>query len=166
MMTKKIIIVAGMWGVGKSHSCEKFIKDNPEYKLIPANQDINEHIKQIKKHDYVITDYYFFYDWNAEKLKKEVNCDVDILVLFDRPEEIIYRQIFKKENIGNVSCQCSNDLYLKNLRELLYMPDCTFIEISTNTILIGIMSYKTLNFYYQNGVVWSFLKIYFQTSYI
>lgn len=49
MESKEIILLVGMWGVGKSFYADKFIKDNPHF-VIPSEPTIEE----IKKHDFAI----------------------------------------------------------------------------------------------------------------
>ncbi len=127
-ITKEAILLVGMWGVGKSFYSERFIKGLPNF-IIPKEPTIEE----IKKHEFVITDYYFINDYNAEKLKKELGCNVEIIVLFDKPENISYRQIyFKEQRLCEVSCNASINLYLKNLRKLIYPPNCRFYDCFSN----------------------------------
>lgn len=121
-MSKKIIIVFGVSGVGKSYYCEQFIKDNPQYNLLPATYPF----EKIQQYEYVIMDYYFNNDYNANKLRQQINCPVEIRVLLDRPEEIAKRQILHKNNQDNVNCFTSINLYEKHLRELVNITDCYF----------------------------------------
>ena len=123
-MLEKIIIVFGMWGVGKSRYCNEFIKTHPEYVIMPATAKI----KELNKHTHIIMDYYFFNDWNATELRKKTGCPIEIRVLFDRPENIAKRQIFLKNNIDDVSVFTSINLYLDDLRHLIYAPDCVFTD--------------------------------------
>jgi 2-polyprenyl-3-methyl-5-hydroxy-6-metoxy-1,4-benzoquinol methylase len=121
---KQIIIVFGIWGVGKSYYCENFIKAHPEFTILNADTPIEE----LLKHKWVIMDYWFHNDWNANKLRKLTNPEVgvEIRVIYDDPEEITKRQIYLKENDQNVSLYSSINLYSKDLTELIYIPDAKY----------------------------------------
>jgi 2-polyprenyl-3-methyl-5-hydroxy-6-metoxy-1,4-benzoquinol methylase len=121
---KQIIIVFGIWGVGKSYYCENFIKAHPEFEICNADTPIEE----LAKKKWIIMDYWFNKDWNANKLRKLLNPEVrvEIRVLYDDPEEITRRQIYLKENDQNVSLYASIDLYSKDLKELIYIPDAKY----------------------------------------
>ncbi|MCP3684503.1 MAG: methyltransferase domain-containing protein [bacterium] len=129
-MTKKIIIAAGIWAVGKSYFADKFIKEHPEYRLVHASMDRERFFNDIAQHEYVITDYYFNGDYNAEKLKKAMKCAVEIIVLFERPEVTTYRQIFGKDPspFHNVSMWVSQECYQGGLKELFNTRDCKFMD--------------------------------------
>ena len=126
-MLERIIIIFGMWGVGKSHYCTEFVKTHPEYVILPAQAEINE----LNKYTHIIMDYYFFNDWNAEELRKKTGCPIEIRVLFDRPEIIVKRQIFLKNIVDNVSFFAPINLYLNDMRHLIYAPDCVFTDGSS-----------------------------------
>lgn len=132
-MTKKVIIICGIFGVGKSYYCEKFVENHKEFTIVPCDTDINKTIGEIKKHDYVIMDYYFNSDWNANKLRKELKCPVMIKVLFDDPEIITGRQIFHKpmSNNSRKDCFCVYKTYMEDLRHLIRFEECVFTNSST-----------------------------------
>ena len=48
-MVKKIIIIVGIFGVGKSYQCDKWIEKHPEYKLMNTTTDIDKMITEIKR---------------------------------------------------------------------------------------------------------------------
>jgi len=117
---KKVIIVFGIWGIGKSYYCTNFVKEHPEYIIAGAETSIDE----LLKNKYVIMDYYFYNDYNANKLRESLNCPVEIRVLYDDPEIITKRQIYYKTNEQNVSCYASINLYSKDYKELIDLSTC------------------------------------------
>lgn len=133
-MVKQIILIAGLYAVGKSYQCDRWIKDHPEYKLIKTHENIDKLINELKGHDHWIGDYYFAKDWNAEKLKKELNCPVEIWVLFDRPEVTTRRQTREREEQthSNIDCWLSEHLYTEEFRSLLFLPECRFFDGNMN----------------------------------
>ncbi len=133
MKTKKVIITVGIWGIGKTHYAKKFLMKNPEYTLLHAN--IENNIEKIKEHEFVIMDYYFKFDYNAEKLKKELNCPVEIIVLFDKPENISYRQIYFKGNKWIDVCKQNIDLYSYGTKELINIDECKFYDITSKEFM-------------------------------
>lgn len=114
-MTKKVIITVGIWGVGKSRFANIWIKKHPEYVLIDTHMDLPKLFEEMKPHDYCIMDYYFHLDSCANKMRKELNCEIELIILFDKPESISYRQIFLKSSLqhsrSNVDCYASDKVY-------------------------------------------------------
>jgi SAM-dependent methyltransferase len=133
MITRKVILVFGIWGVGKSWYSDKFIKENPEYILVDCHS-IDQFIRECKKYEYVIGDYYFINDWNAERLRKELGCDVEIRVLIDSPKNITYRQIFYKQHMSDVSLFSSEKLYTQDYKFLIDGQQAKWITLSQNGI--------------------------------
>lgn len=127
-MTKKIVITYGCWGVGKTYFANKFIEKNPNYKLLSADLDIDKLIEEIKQHKYVILDYYFNQDYNAEKLKLAFPDIVKIWIIFDTPEIITHRQINHKPMGFNINCWVSHDTYIKGINELIDINDCVYVD--------------------------------------
>jgi len=102
-MTKKVILTYGVFGVGKTYFGEAWIKEHPEYKLLDTDRNIDTAVNNISKHDYVICDYYFHLDPGLEKLKA-LGCEVELIILFDKPENITFKQVIykgiRKSDIG------------------------------------------------------------------
>lgn len=130
-MTKKLILVAGIWGVGKTYYSDNFIKEHPEYVLIGALPKIDDYIVELKKHDYVISDYYFRLDFNANRVKEI--CPVEIIVLFENPEVISYRQIHNKIHHHDTSVDIPTiiEVYKSELKELFDINSVKFIHSGT-----------------------------------
>lgn len=129
-MTKKVIIAVGIWAVGKSRFADKWIKKHPEYVLIDTHMDLPKLFKEIKSHNYCIMDYYFHLDPYANKMRKALNCEIEIIVLFDKPESISYRQIFFKpeQASSNVDCYASDGVYNPKLNNLVELNPSKFLD--------------------------------------
>lgn len=131
--TKKIIITVGMSAVGKSTYAQWWIENNPEYILIGADFDLEKIFDKISNHEFVIMDYYFAVDYNANQMRATLKCDVEIIVLFDSPEAISYRQINHRplSGINYVDCYHAKEIYADGaLRTLINLHECKFINAS------------------------------------
>lgn len=131
-MTKEIIILAGVWGVGKTHFAHNFVRENPQFTILDAQPNLSDMFNTIAKYEYVIMDYYFAYDKNAEALKQRFNCPIQIIVLFDKPENINYRQIFYKNQPENEAHNIYNikSAYFDELPELLDMQYANYYHMT------------------------------------
>lgn len=129
-VTKNIIIVFGMIGVGKTTYCKKWIREHPEYVIVPCYLDLEQTLSEIEKHEYVIMDYYFELDRNAEKMRERLGCPVEIIVLFDSPENISYRMThFKSPRVTNyVDCFHAKQCYGDQIYELIDCKKCRFLD--------------------------------------
>lgn len=116
-MTKNVIITIGTSGVGKSHYAERWVKKHTEYVIVPAYLDLDKTIREVLQNEYVIMDYYFISDFNANKLRAAVNCPVEIIVLFERPEAVSYRRINTKplSRCNPVDCFSIGEFYFDEL---------------------------------------------------
>lgn len=129
---KKLIIVVGPYGVGKTYFSEKYIKEHPEFVLCEAGQPIDDMVK----HEYAITDYYFIDDYNAEKLRSASGADVEIFVLVDSPLEIAHRQILHKGNLplGRKDIWNVCNIYINELHNLIDIGKCRFFKVNGEEI--------------------------------
>lgn len=141
---KNLIIVIGMWGVGKSHFCDKFIAEHPEYRLFPADARKED----FETCDYGIMDYYFHLDRNANKLQSDLGCNIRKIVIFDTPENISYRQFILKDNFDDGSCWASINLYnVETLRSLVNPEECEYYN-STTGVFYNLESFKQIFSFY------------------
>jgi len=123
-MVKKVILVIGIFGVGKSFQCDNWMKNHPEYKLMNTREDVEGMFEEMKGHDYWIGDYYFHKDIMAKKLKEALGCEIEFWILFDNPDEIVQRQLTHKPetNLSPKDCWLVQKCYLNELKE---MHDCS-----------------------------------------
>lgn len=149
-MTKKVIITFGIYGVGKTYYAEKYIQDHPEYVLLDCYPDFETNLENISKHEYVIMDYYFEKDYNANRLKEALNCEIDIMFLFDDPFVICERQVLHKTNHPLVRKDIWNihDNYFINPLNLINYNECTFIKSSNFETVTREQYLKLMHYYY------------------
>lgn len=128
--TKHVIITFGVCASGKSRYADLWIKEHPEYVLIETVPDIEKMIERIGSVEYAILDYYFALDWNANALRSALKCDVDVLVLFDKPETLSRRQIDYKPmcETNRVDCWNKRHLYFEALDTLIDINECTYLD--------------------------------------
>lgn len=106
-MTKKVIITVGIFGVGKSYQADKYIAAHPEYKLMPCDDvPLTQLWDTLKPHDYVIMDYCFHKDQMAKQMKEYLQCEVELWILFDKPEVIVQRQLSSKAEMPKSPKDC------------------------------------------------------------
>lgn len=134
MLTEHVIILLGASGAGKSYYADKWIEEHPEYVIAPADQDCYTTIGGVITNKYVIMDYYFNTDFNAERLKSVVQCQVDIIVLFKRPEILSKRRIETKalSRFNPVDCGYGRDFYLYELSSYVDINACRYLDDKYN----------------------------------
>jgi len=129
-MAKKIVIFTGVFGVGKSYRSAEFVSAHPEYTLLPCHNP-EQLMTDAQQYEYVVSDYYFSLDWNAERLRASVGCPVEVRVLFDIPEAITRRQIESKAQDlpgSPVDCFSQHAFYVDGLPSLLDVRECVFVD--------------------------------------
>ena len=114
-MTKKVIIIAGIFGAGKSFQCAEWIKNHPEYNLMNTILEVDKMFEEMRSHDYWIGDYYFHKDQMAKKMKESLDCEIEFWILFDKPEVIVQRQLNSKPEspLSPKSCWLVWNVYMK-----------------------------------------------------
>lgn len=133
-ITKNVIITAGMPGVGKSRYADLWIELHPGYICPQTHANLDATIAEIARDEYIVTDYYFAQDYNARKLKAALGCPVEIIVLFDTPENISHRQIFSKPATiaNNIDCFHSRMVHEGQLRQLIDVRAARYLDGNYN----------------------------------